>query len=95
MIHLYTRFTKTSSSLLCFTQYICEIHGENSNKEWLDGVTDHASESSHSTSASVDNSGKDIRIALMRYFSHFSMTCAVVAFASFAFHVGGIPMSFL
>ena len=53
----------------CVLHNICEIHGENFNEEWLDGVTDHTSESSHSTSASVDNSGQDIQIALMRYFS--------------------------
>ena len=45
--------------------HICEIHGDDFNAEWLDGVTDR----SHSTSASVDNSGQDIRLALMRYFS--------------------------
>ena len=53
----------------CVLHNIREIHGFSTKSVTLDGVTDHTSESSHSTSASVDNSGQDTRIALMRYFS--------------------------
>ena len=57
-------------AVCCVLHNICEIHQENFNEEWLDGVTDHTSVSSHSmTSASVDDSGRDIRLALMRYFN--------------------------
>ena len=54
----------------CVLHNICEVHGENFNEEWLDGVTDHVSVNVHSTSSAlVDNSGQDIQLALMRYFS--------------------------
>ena len=54
----------------CVLHNICEIHRENFNEEWLEGVADHASGSSHSSpTASIDTSGQDVRVALMTYFS--------------------------
>ena len=53
----------------CVLHNICEIHGETFNEEWFEGVADHTL-AQHSTAlASVENSGQDIRQALVRYFS--------------------------
>ena len=52
----------------CVLHNICETRGDSFNEEWMQDVTDHHSASGGSTS-SVSNSGKDIRKALMTYFS--------------------------
>ena len=55
-------------AVCCVLHNICETHGDNFDEDWMQDVTDHHSVSSGSTS-SVCNSGKDIREALMTYFS--------------------------
>ena len=52
----------------CVLHNVCETRGDSFDKDWMQDVADHHSVSGGSTS-SVCNSGKDIREALMTYFS--------------------------
>ncbi len=52
----------------CVLHNICGSRDENFDEDWMQDVNDHHSVSSHSTSSVVE-SGKNIREALMTYFS--------------------------
>ena len=52
----------------CCVLHICETRGDSFDEDWMQDITDNHSVTGGSSS-SVCNSGKDIREALMTYFS--------------------------
>ena len=56
----------------CVLHNICEIHGETFNEEWMSDIADHNSVNTvtcSTASTSLESSGRDVRQALMAYFS--------------------------
>lgn len=54
----------------CVLHNVCEIHGETFDEDWMSDITDNNSVNTVSTtSTSLESSGRDVRQALMAYFS--------------------------
>ena len=54
----------------CVLHNVCEIHGETFDEDWMNDIAVHTSASATNTaSTSLDNNGRDVRQALMTYFS--------------------------
>ena len=54
----------------CVLHNVCEIHGETFDEDWMNDITDNNSVNTVSTtSTSLESSGRDVRQALMAYFS--------------------------
>ena len=51
----------------CVLHNMCEIHGETFDEDWM--PDDDSASTTGTASASLDNSGQDVRQALMTYFN--------------------------
>ena len=54
----------------CVLHNVCEIHGETFDEDWMSDITDNNSVNTASTASTLlKSSGRDVRQALMAYFS--------------------------